>query len=209
MKLKIHLLNSKLFGGRRWYQYFDFGGGYDNHKFVGERGKYRTESFINCLHSMKWSADEKVVDVGCNAGRYCFEISKYVKKVVGVEYSRAFCEHANYLRELYQRNGSSLNNVEILNDNIANILEVFEDANTVLLSKVLYHKSLNGLGEEILKEIAKNKIARIIIQGHTTQGSMGEDQYVSELLVKYGYKPLSYDHHSEYPITIAHQNNQA
>ena len=30
-KLRVFLLNRKLFGGRRWYQYFDFGGGIDNH----------------------------------------------------------------------------------------------------------------------------------------------------------------------------------
>jgi hypothetical protein len=204
MKLKIQLLNSKLFGGRRWYQYFDFGYGYENLKFVGANGKYRTESFVRCLHSMEWSPDEKVVDVGSNAGRYCYEISKYVRKVVGIEYSKAFCRHANYLRKLYVKNGSNLDNVEILNCDIANSLEVFEGANTVFLSKVLYHKNLKGIGEEILKYISKNKVNRIFIQGHTTQGLMGEDKYVSELLVKYRYKSFSYDNHSEYPITIAY-----
>lgn len=203
MKLKIKLLNYKIFGGRRWYQYFNFGEDKNNYKYVGDRGKYRTESFVSFIHQLDWNKNDKIVDVGCNAGRYCFEVSKYVKRVVGVEFSSSFCKQAEYLRSLYDQNGYDLSNVEIINDDITKRYDVFDEATTVFMSKVLYHKNLNGLGEEILRILSEKKVKRIIVQGHTTQGEMGEDEHIVKMLETLGYESKYIDKHKEYPLTIS------
>lgn len=203
MNIKIKILNYKVFGGRRWYQYFDFGEGVNNFKYVGERGKYRTQSFVEFIDNLQWGSSEKVVDVGCNAGRYCYEISKKVDSVVGVELSKAFYKQSLYLKDLYLENGYDLSNVKIENADITKRFSIFDGATTVFLSKVLYHKSLNGLGEEILKYISSRKVGRIIVQGHTTQGELGEDMFIASILEGYGYKVQHIDNHDEYPILVA------
>ena len=203
MNFKIKILNYKIFGGRRWYQYFDFGDGLNNFKYVGERGKYRTQSFVEFINNLQWGLREKVVDVGCNAGTYCYEISKKVDCVVGVELSKAFYKQSVYLRNLYLENGYDLSNVKIENADITKRFSVFDGATTVFLSKVLYHKNLNGLGEEILKYISSRKVGRIIVQGHTTQGELGEDVFIASILKSYGYKVQHIDNHDEYPILVA------
>jgi len=202
-KFKIFLLNYKIFGGRRWYQYFDFGNGISNRKYIDERAVYRTESFVKFLKNIEWDSDEEIVDVGCNAGRYCYEMSNNVRKATGIEFSRRFVRQAKFLRYLYEKKGLDLKNVKIVYGDVMKNLELFDNATTVILSKVLYHKNLNGAGEKILEGLSSNGVNRIIIQGHTTQGNMGEDKYIQDLLQKYNYSTQSIDQHEEYPIAIA------
>ena len=44
-KFKIFLLNYKIFGGRRWYQYFNFGNGISNRKYIDEKMWIKNHQF--------------------------------------------------------------------------------------------------------------------------------------------------------------------
>lgn len=202
-KCKISLLNKKVFGGRRWYQYFNFGDGVDNRRYVGERGVYRTKSYIDFLNSLEFSKDETVLDIGCNAGLFCYELSGKVSKVIGVEISKGFVKQSNFLRRKLLKQGRDLSNVDIRCEDITKNLDLFTDVNTVLMSKVIYHKNMHGLGEKVLKAISDAGVSRILVQGHVTQGAMGEDAHIQDLLVSYGYVTSSIDQHEEYPIAVA------
>ena len=42
----------------------------------------------------------------------------------------------------------------------------------------------------------------IILQGHTTQGSYGEVDFMKDTLNKYGFSIHLESHHDEYPIIV-------
>lgn len=202
-RLRIFLLNKKIFGGRRWYQYFDFGHGLNNKKYVGDRGVYRTKSYLEFLKSVNFEKDEKVLDIGCNAGLFCYELSGRVGEVIGIEISKEFVRQAKFLREMLVKRGKDLSNVYICCQDITNDLSVFQGVSTVLMSKVIYHKNMHGLGEKVLQAVADAGVRRVIVQGHVTQGAMGEDIHIQNLLSSHGYVTSSIDHHEEYPLSVA------
>jgi len=71
--------------------------------FANTLAKPETPHFaLKCVEMIRQFSRnfDSVLDIGCCAGRTCFELARYFKKVVGSEYSQTFVDAANLLKDV-------------------------------------------------------------------------------------------------------------
>lgn len=203
-KLMIWWLDQKPFS-RPWYQYFETPDGITNFRYVKDRGKRRTELMLDALRRLEFDPKDVVVDVGSNAGCFGIALSPHVARVYGVELDGKFHRQAEYLKALFSRYKNLDNHIPICGD-INEYGQVIESANIALLSKVVYHENLGGKQESLLDKIFHKGMHTVVLQGHTTQGPLGEIAFMEELLSRYGFREIHRVEDAEYPILIGRRD---
>jgi SAM-dependent methyltransferase len=204
LRWKLLQLGVPLLGGRRWYQYIDFGDGVTTKRMAGPRAVKRTESFLRLIADKSlFSASDRVLDIGSNAGLFSLEMAQTCADVVGVEIDLGFYSQAVFLKEMYRKRGKRVDNVRFIHGDLLNHLDVIKDRTIIIASKVLYHPKLGNTVQAIMDATRGSPVHTVLIQGHTTQGQLGGHDGVGELMAKYGFELSPVDHDDEYPIAVA------
>lgn len=204
LRLKLLQLGVPWLGGRRWYQYIDFGNGVTTRRLAGPRAVKRTESFLKLLADESlFSSEDRVLDIGSNAGLFSLEMAQTCSDVVGVEIDLGFYSQAVFLKERYRQLGKRVDNVRFIHGDLLHHLDVIKDRTIIVASKVLYHPKLGDTVTAIMEATRDSPVHTVLIQGHTTQGNLGGHDGVGELIAKYGFELSPVDHDDEYPIAVA------
>ncbi len=195
--------NSRL-GGRKWYQFIDFGGGLTNERWSAGETRLRTESFQAFLATSELlRPDDVVVDIGCNAGLHSLSIAQSCKWVYGMEIDTGFIRQARFLRRYWKSLGRRVDNVTFVHGDIMENLNLLSEATVVLASKILYHKLLgNGL-PRVMGAIQKGPVRLILMQGHSVHGKLGQNDGMRDLVSNYGFEYQFIEDVPEFPIAIA------
>ena len=204
IKLLIFFLQWR-YTGRKWYQFFSTPDKINNYNYVNERGKIRTELMLKAFDNFKFSKNDVVLDVGSNAGYFGIYLSKKVSKIIGIEIDKKFHRQAIFLKRLFSRY-MNLDNHIIINGDVNRFNSIINEVNIIILSKVIYHKNLDGNQVDLLDKLLKKNIKTIFLQGHTTQGYMGNLTYMKKILKKNQFKIIFENKHYEYPILVGRRN---
>lgn len=186
-------------GGRKWYQYVEFGDGVK----TSDGGKLRTRMFVDFIEAFDIRKTDRVLDIGSNAGLFCLLCGPRCADVVGVEYDPAFHKQALFLKDFFTATGRDTANVRLHHGDVLDYLDEFRDRTIVFASKVLYHKHLGDGVFRIMEAIRDAPVRAIIIQGHTVQGARGQNDGVEKMLADYGFSFSVAVEHDEYPIGVA------
>jgi SAM-dependent methyltransferase len=209
LRLKLLQLGAPLLGGRRWYQYIDFGNGVTTRLMAGPRAVKRTESFLKLIANKSlFSSEDRVLDIGSNAGLFSLEMAQSCADVVGVEIDLGFYSQAVFLKETYRQRGKRVDNVRFIHGDLLDHLSVIKDRTIIVASKVLYHPKLGDTVQAIMEATRDSTVHTILIQGHTNQGQLGGHDGVRELIAKYGFELSAVDHDDEYPIAVARKTRR-
>lgn len=199
---QIRRLNSKLRGGRKWYQYIELGESITTGETNGaERAKLRTESFAKYIPRVV-TKNDKVLDIGCNAGLFSLIAGQICRSVLGMEVDKRFIAQANFVKELWAKQNKKVSNVAFRTCDILNHLDIINDFDVILASKVLYHKHLIYGLHDLMKAIQSSKARAILAQGHTTQGEIGTVDGMKRLFEKYAFEAKVLENIPEYPIVL-------
>jgi hypothetical protein len=87
-------------------------------------------------------------------------------------------------------------------------LDLLDDVTVLLASKFLYHRNFSVNIEAFMQKVADSKVRLIIVQGHTTQGSFGNEDGVRSLLGRFGFDyQEAAGGTDEYPIGVARRKS--
>ena len=203
LRNKMWRLGIRFFGGRRWYQYIEFQKNITTKYFVKERGIIRTNKFLMFLDNFEFHLEDKVLDIGSNAGLFCLKISTKVSDVIGVELDSGFHRQAMFVKEYFSKDNDKYDNVKLINLDLTDKLELIDDRTIIFASKVLYHKNLGEKLYKLMDRIQQSLVHTIILQGHTTQGEIGQNDGMENLMKDYGFSFEIIEDHHEYPVAIA------
>ena len=89
--------------------------------------------------------DKIVIDVGCNSGYFTYDISKYSKKVIGVE------NNPDYYNQTYITSKYIKRSHSFLNMDIATFINQEYEYNAVFACRILYHLSNKDI--DLIKKI--------------------------------------------------------
>jgi hypothetical protein len=203
LKNKIWRLGMGWFGGRRWYQYIEFSSKINTKNSVKERGIIRTNNFLKFIDNYEFLSEDRILDIGSNAGLFCLKVSEKVTDVIGVELDSAFHKQAIFVKKYFTNENKKYDNVKLMNLDLTNNLEIIDDRTLIFASKVLYHKNLGDKLYDLMERIQKSQVHTIIMQGHTTQGEIGQNKGMKNLMKEYGFFFETVIEHYEYPVAIA------
>ena len=203
-RFQLWRLSRRWLGNPRWYQYVDLGDGVTTEPWLAGDTRLRTESFLAFLESGDWLEErDRVVDVGCNAGLFSLVAAQRAARVVGVEIEPGYIRQARYLRSRWASAGHRTDNVTFVAGSVAEHLELFADATVIFASKVLYHVLLGDAVERLMAAIAAGPAHRILLQGHTVRGELGQDDGMRELMRRHGFGYRLVEDVPEFPIAVA------
>jgi SAM-dependent methyltransferase len=209
LKLKLWALNQKLLGGRKWYQYVEFTEEISTARYVGRRGIERTKSFTEWfLRSDLVDGNDVVLDLGCNAAWLSVVLAEKARNVKGVEIDPAFAKQARFVLDFFKSSMESTKRVTFFEADINKRLDLLDDVTVLLASKFLYHRNFSVNIEAFMQKVADSKVRLIIVQGHTTQGSFGNEDGVRSLLGRFGFDyQEAAGGTDEYPIGVARRKS--
>ena len=197
-------LSKSWMGGRRWYQYIDFGSGLTTASWSAGDTKLRTTSFLSFLNGQDLlMQDDVVVDIGCNAGLFSLVAAQTCKRVYGVEIDKPFWRQAQFVKKRWKTAGNRVNNVTFMRGDIMAHLGLLSQATVVFASKVLYHVLLGERVLKLMEAIEMGPVRLIIMQGHTVRGGHGQDEGMRALVTKHGFQYRLAEDVPEFPIAIA------
>jgi SAM-dependent methyltransferase len=201
-QLRIRLLGTRMLG-RKWYQHIDMGSG-EGAVTAGSdsRARRRTDSFLAWIPRVVQPQDH-VLDVGCNAGLFSFAAGEICRQVTGVEIDKHFLAQARFVQNTWRKQGRPVDRVQIIEADIAQRLDLLDQATLLLASKVLYHKWLAPHLHNLMAAVARSPIDRVLAQGHTTQGELGTTRGMQRLFAEYGFRCELLEDVDEYPIVLA------
>lgn len=200
---RIQQLASPEHGGRKWYQYVDFGNGVTTEPYSLGRCRYRTETFLDFLSGFDLRADDRVLDLGSNAGLLSLVCGERCADVTGVEIDKGFAEQAEFVKNFWESQGKDVGNVRLYCTDIIQNLDLVADRTVILASKVLYHKHLGDGLYKLMESIEQAPVRCILLQGHTVQGEVGQDDGMNKLMNRYGFHYELVKPDDEYPIALA------
>lgn len=205
LKAQLWLLSKRFFGGRKWYQFFDFGNGVDNSKYAGVQARERTQSFTDWVDTASlFKEDDRVLDLGSNAGVISIAIATKVGRVTGVEIDKRFCRQARFLQLTLNRRGQFPSNVSLLEGDVLKMTNLVSDSDVIVASKFLYHPNFNRGFDDFFSAIKSSNVRALVVQGHTIYEDFGKEEDVARHLAKLGFT-----YHSQvggtddYPIGVA------
>jgi SAM-dependent methyltransferase len=191
-------------GGRKWYQYIDFGNGVTTQRWSAGQAKLRTSSFLSFLSRYNLLTKEDIVlDIGCNAGLFSLVASQTCRHVYGVEIDSRFIHQARFLKRHWKAAGKHVDNVTFIYGSITGHLDLASQATVIFASKVLYHTLLGDRVNDLMDAIEKGSSRLIVMQGHTVRGTLGQDDGMRDLVTRHGFKYSLVDDVPDFPIAIA------
>lgn len=207
LRFKIWMLNKRIFGGRRWYQFIEFSQGITTEKFCGPKGVERTKSFEEWLDgSTALDNSDVVLDLGSNPSWLSILLSSRVSRVKAVEIDSGFARQARFVVNYFGSRLQCLKGVSLFECDINNRLDLLDDATVVLASKFFYHKDFSADIDKFMTAMVNSPVRAVIVQGHVTQGELGGEAGMTEFFAGYGF-----DYHgglggtAEYPIGVANR----
>lgn len=205
---QFHLwrLSKPLLGGRRWYQYVEFGNSLTTERWGAGNMQSRTTSFLQFLERQTdLQSDDVVVDIGSNAGLFTLTAAQTCHHATGVEIDSAFDRQARFLKGRWQADGYRVDNVTFVRGSITEHLEIVMNATVVLASKVLYHNLLGESLDQLMEAIEIGSARLIVMQGHSipVRGEIGTDAGMRNLFEKHGFQYELAASVPEYPIAVA------
>lgn len=116
-----------------WFQNIDLRGIFTApHHFLGDYPTIKWRRFANAIPQDL--RGKSVLDIGCNAGFYCFEMKRRgAERVVGIDSDEAYLAQARFAAEVL---GES---VEFRNLSVYDVARLGETFDVVLFMGVLYH----------------------------------------------------------------------
>jgi hypothetical protein len=191
-----------LSGEKGWYQWIDLGDGTTTKAKTHHRAKRRTISLVKWIQKLV-DVDDVVLDIGCNAGIHSLIAGEICKRVQGVEVVKSYVKQANWVKEEWERKiGRDLSHVTFHTLDINKRLELLNDKTFLIASKVLYHKAFRAGIPAFMKAVKKSPIKTILVQGHTTRGSLGQISGMKSLLQNHGFSFELLEDVEEYPIAV-------
>lgn len=186
---------------RKWYQSIKIG----DLRTISEsdlRASLRTDSVLKFIPQVL-EPEDKVLDVGCNAGLHSFTAAKYCRDVVGVDISEEFIEQAQFLKSLWEKEYNYVSKVTFRVGDILEELDMITDFDIIFTLKVLYHPGfVNGI-HDFMSAIERSKIRAILAQGHVTHPQYSTICGMVELFDEYGFNTFILENIPEYPIVFA------
>lgn len=201
--MKIFALGSPWLGGRKWYQHIRFPEGVTNFRYTGERGKLRTALFVEFLESFELKPEDRVLDIGSNAGLFCLRVSSRVQSATGIEFDPGFYKQALFVKKVLSRPDQDYSNVTFIQGSILDHLDLVQSSTILFASKVLYHKNLGSGVNQLLSSVRSSNVHTILLQGHTTQGELGQKGGMTQLMESIGFDLQTVFPHPEYPVAVA------
>ena len=201
---QVWRLSAPRVGGRKWYQYLDFGDGLTTARWSAGDQQLRTTSFLSFLHNQDLlTADDVIVDIGCNAGLFSLVAAQKCKQVYGIEIDKPFWRQAQFLKGRWKAAGNRVDNVTFLHGDIMAHLGLISQTTVVFASKVLYHVLLGDGVFRLMEAIEQGPVRLIIMQGHTVRGEHGQDEGMRDLVMNHGFQYRLAEDVPEFPIAIA------
>ena len=196
-------LSTPWLGGRRWYQYIDFGDGLTSKRWCAGDTQLRTTSFLSFLETSDLlSPDDSVVDIGSNAGIFSLVAAQTCRQVYGVEIDPHFVHQARFLKSYWKAKGKRVDNITFLTGSILDHLDLVSEATVIFASKVLYHTLLGDGVERLMDAIERGRTRLILMQGHTVRGELGQDDGMRELVSRHGFEYSLAEDVPEFPIAM-------
>ncbi len=208
MEKKIKRLSSRFRRGVPWYQCVDFECGASTEPRSRGKARQRTESFIPLI-SKYLKAEDKVLDLGCNAGLFTYLASEICQEAVGVEIHEGFYRQAEFVREALVSEGHELSKATIRLCNVIENLDLLKNVTVVFASKVLYHKNLGDGLYDLMKAIEISPARLILAQGHVTQGEIGQSDGMRNLFGRYGFEYELVTDDPDYPVAVGSRSGNS
>ena len=186
---------------RKWYQSITIG---DVRTIPDSnlRASVRTDSVLKFIPQIL-EPDDRVLDVGCNAGLHSFTAAQYCKEVVGVDVSEEFIEQAQFLKTVWEKNHDYVSNVSFKVSDVHEELEIINDFSVIFTLKVLYHAGFVDGIHDFMSTIEKSNVRAILAQGHVTRPKYSTIDGMKILFDKYGFNTIVLENIPEYPIVLA------
>ena len=191
--------------GRPWYQHFEMSDGFSNFKYVGERGQLRTSIMLKALDAFPFLDTDVVTDIGSNASVFGQYILGRVSKIYAIELDQKFHRQAKFLKALH-KDSDDQKKLVLLNRDINSCVSQISKSNIVFISKVLYHQNLNNNQQSLIDMILHPQLRGVIMQGHTTQGELGNLRYIEDFMKRNNFDVIYKVEHHEYPVVCGVRN---
>lgn len=186
---------------RKWYQSVEIG---DVRTIPDSdlRAFIRTDSVLKFIPQIL-EPEDRVLDVGCNAGLHSLSAAQYCREVVGVDVSDDFIEQAEFLKSVWKKDRDYVSNVSFKVSNILEDLKTLTDFTVIFALKVLYHPSFIKGIHDFMSTIEQSQVRAILAQGHVTYPKYGSISSMEELFDQYGFTTVVLENIPEYPIVLA------
>lgn len=186
---------------RKWYQSVEIG----DVRTIPEsdlRAFIRTESVMKFIPQIL-EPNDRVLDVGCNAGLHSLSAAQYCREVVGVDVSEDFIEQAEFLKSVWSKDRDFVSKASFKVSNILEDLETVTGFTVIFALKVLYHPGFIEGIHDFMSAIQQSQVRAILAQGHVTYQKYGSISSMDELFNQYGFKTIVLENIPEYPIVLA------
>ena len=186
---------------RKWYQSVEIG---DVRTIPDSdlRAFIRTDSVLKFIPQIL-EPEDRVLDVGCNAGLHSLSAAQYCREVVGVDVSDDFIEQAEFLKSVWSKDRDYVAKVSFKVSNILEDLNTLTGFTVIFALKVLYHPGFIKGIHDFMSTIEQSQVRAILAQGHVTYPQYGSISSMEELFVQYGFKTIVLENIPEYPIVLA------
>jgi len=186
---------------RKWYQSIQIG----DIRTISDsdlRASIRTDSVLKFIPQIL-EPDDRVLDIGCNAGLHSITAAQYSTEVVGMDISKEFIEQAEFLKSVWETDNDSVTNVSFKVGDVLEELESISNFSVIFTLKVLYHTGFVKGIHEFMSAIERSQVRAILAQGHVTQPQYSTISSMKELFDKYGFTTIVLENIPEYPIVLA------
>ena len=147
----------------KWYQAIEIVSG------VWTRGwrEQKEGVLVKAIQSLPNMAGKRVLDVGCNSGRYTFEAAMRGANCTGIDKRPEAIEQAQIVQAVWTLTKPQMGPTEFVRGNILDDLTLMKKFDVLLAACVLYH-----LGErigEFMEAVRASQIKTIVAQGNRSR----------------------------------------
>lgn len=186
---------------RNWYQSIIIG----NARTISDldlRASIRTDCLLKFIPQLV-KPNDRVIDIGCNAGLYSLTAAQICKEVLGVDVSEEFIKQANFVKYIWEQQNKKVSNITFKVSDILKELKLINNFDVIFACKVLYHRKFVAGIHNFMTAVKNSKVRMILAQGHVTQPKYGNIESMTGLFNKYGFDVILLENIPEYPIVLA------
>jgi len=193
----------------KFYQPMEFGNGIVANNWAGE---YTLNSYEFGLKKWRYILERnlpdvqgmRVLDIGCNSGLYCIQLSRMgAREVVGVDSEEtwpSWMDQARFLKEALEWRCETKYNVNYFESSMTKIPQLnLGKFDVVMALCCIYYVSDEEINN-LLTYFYQSGCSRVVLQGNTNRHDQSADvhrkakpQYLSQALRTAGYENVSID----------------